>query len=239
MKLAVSSSSFATALREGTLTHLEWLEGCASRLDVDGVVFAVADLPRTDHEYAAQVRKVAVDLGLVPVALDVPGLLDPAGSDQSRTGAVALAAELGAALLRCTTGPAGELPPKMFVLTVEAAKGLAKAAKTANVTVAVSAVAGGVAADLAGLRHLLKDVDSAWLRYEAGVDEDRTALSGRDRVVLERVPLGVDLETADLSRRAWYVLGGEGGSDPFGTLAPAARALRQTEARRLLTGALS
>ena len=239
MKLAVSSSSFATALREGTLTHLEWLEGCASRLDVDGVVFAVADLPRTDHEYAAQVRKVAVDLGLVPVALDVPGLLDPAGSDQSRVNAVALAAELGVALIRCTTGPAGELPPKMFVLTVEASKALAKAAKAANVTVAVAAVAGGVAAALAGLRHLLKDVDSAWLRYAAAVDEDRSALSTRDRIVVERVPLGIDPAAADVSRRAWYVLGGDGGADPFAALAPAVKALRQTEARRLLTGALS
>jgi hypothetical protein len=239
VKIAVSSASFAVALREGALTHLEWLEGCASRLAADGVVFALGDLPRTDAEYAAQVRKVSTDLGLVPVALDVPGLLDPAASDDSRTTALALAVELGAGLIRGTTGRAGELPPKSFVQTVEVAKALAKAAKAANVTVVVAAVPGSVSADLAELRHLLKDVDSAWLRYEAGVAEDRTMLGPRDRVLIERVPLNVDPAGIDLGRRAWYVLGGDGGADPFARVAAAVRGLRETEARRLLAGALS
>ena len=77
MKIAVTSAVFAAALRRGELTHLEWLEACASRLELDGVVLARDDVPRTDREYAAQVKKVATALGLVPVALDVPGLLDP------------------------------------------------------------------------------------------------------------------------------------------------------------------
>ena len=47
----------------GFVDHLEWLELCTSRLDADGVVLALADFPRTDGEYAAQVKKVAVDLG--------------------------------------------------------------------------------------------------------------------------------------------------------------------------------
>jgi len=65
MKVAVTSSSFSAALERGELTHLEWLEACASRLDADGVVLALADFPRTDSEYAAQVKKVATDLGIV------------------------------------------------------------------------------------------------------------------------------------------------------------------------------
>ncbi len=80
----MASSSFAALLRRGSLTHLEWLELCASRLDADGVVFAQADFPRTDGEYAAQVKKVAVDLGIVPLALEVPGLLDPDVPDEDR-----------------------------------------------------------------------------------------------------------------------------------------------------------
>jgi len=215
VKLAVSSSPFRAALRAGTLTHLEWLEGCASRLAVDGVVFALADLPRTDAEYAAQVKKVAVDLGLVPVALEVPGLLDPAGSDESRLAALALAGALGVLLLRGTTGPPGELPPKMFVWTVEVAKALAARAKAANLTVVVAAAPGTTSPDLAGVRHLLKDVDSAWLRYEAGVAEGRDELGPRDRVLIERVPLESDPRTVDVRRPGWYVIEGEGGPDPF------------------------
>ena len=227
MKIAVSSSPFRAALRAGTLTHLEWLEGCASRLDADGVVFALADLPRTDAEYAAQAKKVAVDVGLVPVALEVPGLLDPAGSAESRGTALALARELGVLFLSGTAGPPGELPPKMFVWTVEAAKALAAEAKAANITVAVAPAAGTTAADLAGVRHLLKDVDSAWLRYDADAFALRGELGPRDRVVLERVALGAELTQVDRTRRGWYVVGGTGGADPFADVAAAIARLRE------------
>ncbi len=215
MKIAVSSSPFRAALRAGTLTHLEWLEGCASRLAADGVVFALADMPRTDGEYAAQARKVAVDLGLVPVALEVPGLLDPARSNESRGEALVLACNLGVLLLAGTTGPPGELPPKMFVWTVEAAKALAAEAKAANLTVVVGASAGTTAPDLASVRHLLKDVDSAWLRYDATVADDRAGMGPRDRVLVERFPLGADPTLIDPATRAWIVLDGEADSDPF------------------------
>src|SRR5581483_749469 len=102
-------------------------------------------------------KKVAVDLGLVPVALDVPGLLDPAYSNDSRAQALALARGLGVFLLAGTAGPPGELPPQMFVWTVETAKALAADAKAANITVVVAAAAGTIAPDLPGVRHLLKD----------------------------------------------------------------------------------
>lgn len=226
MKIAVSSSPFRAALRAGTLTHLEWLEGCASRLAADGVAFALADLPRTDAEYAAQAKKVAVDLGLVPVALEVPGLLDPAGSAASRTEALALAGALGVLLVSGTAGPPGELPPKMFVWTVEVAKALAAQAKAANVTVVVAPAAGTIAPDLAGVRHLLKDVDSAWLRYEADVGAPRDELGHRDRVLLERVDLDAQLAEVDRGRPGWYVVTGDEVDDPFGRVAAAIGRLR-------------
>lgn len=226
MKIAVSSSSFRRAFEDGALTHLEWLEGCASRLDADGVVLAEADLPRADHEYAAQVRKVAVDLGLVPVALETPGLLDPAAADETRARSLSLAQHLGCALLLTTAGPAGELPPQMFVWTVDAAKRLSKVAKEANLTVVAMPAAGSVAADAAELRHLLKDVDSAWLRYALPVGADRSALGYRDRVLLELVDLDAGVAPPE-GRRGWFVLRGEGGHDPFTRVAGALEALRE------------
>ena len=74
MKIAVSSAAFAAAFTAGTTTQLEWLDACANELEVDGVVFALADFPRTDAEYLAQLKKSATDLGLTVAgrrALDV------------------------------------------------------------------------------------------------------------------------------------------------------------------------
>ncbi len=235
MKVAVSSSSFAGMLRRGTLTHLEWLEACASRLDVDGAIFALDDFPRTDLEYAAQVKKVAVDLGIVPVALDAPGLLDPERSDEERAAAVVLAAAVGAGLLRTTAGSPGALPPQTFVRMVAAAKAMAKAGKAANVTLAVAPVPGTLVATIADLKHLAKDVDSAWLRYDVPFDDpDRGALGPRERVLVERIPLDASIDETIAARRGWFALTGDGGDDPFAAVASAVRALRAVEARARL-----
>jgi hypothetical protein len=235
LKLCVSSSSFAGAIRRGALTHLEWLEGCASRLDVDGVILGLADFPRTDPEYAAQVKKVAVDLGIVPVALDAPGLLDPARGDDERSAAMDLAAALGVPLLRTTAGPPGDLPPQTFVRTVAVAKALAKAGKMANVTLAVAPAGRTLVATLADLKHLARDVDSAWLRYDVPFDDpDRATLGPRDRVLVERIALGAALDDAAAGRRGWFAIEGDGGNDPFATVAATVRALRAVEARARL-----
>jgi hypothetical protein len=227
VKIAVSSSPFRAALSAGTLTHLEWLEGCASRLRADGVAFALADLPRRDAEYAAQARKVAVDLGLVPVALEVPGFLDPAVPDHARDQAFQVAIGLGVLLVCATTGPAGDLPPKTFAETVDLAKAVAARAKAANVTVAVGTAGGTVGADLAAVRRLLKDVDSAWLRYEAEPADDREGMGPRDRVLVERFPLGADSDRIDGATRAWVIVDGDGGPDPFGRAKAAIDRLRR------------
>jgi len=204
-------------------------------LDVDGAIFGLAEFPRTDSEYAAQVRKVAVDLGIVPVALDAPGLLDPERSDDERAAAVALAAATGVSLLRTTAGPPGDLPPQTFVRMVAAAKAMARAGKAANVTLAVAPAPGTLVASLADLKHLAKDVDSAWLRYDVAFDDpDRATFGPRERVLVERVPLGAPVDESTVGRRGWFALEGDGGEDPFATVAAAVRALRAAEARARL-----
>ena len=229
MKIAVASSSFAALLRRGSLTHLEWLERCASRLDADGVVLALADFPRSDGEYAAQVKKVAVDLGLVPLALEVPGLLDPDRPAEERTAAVALATGIGAALIRVTAGPPGALPPETFARMVAAAKAFVSAAKAANVTLTVAPAAGTLLSGLAEVQNFSKYVDSAWLRYDLpATSSERAQLGARDRVLIESFKLDEDPELlASATRRAWLVLEGDGGSDPFGRASAVLGAIRK------------
>jgi hypothetical protein len=228
VKIAVASSSFAALLRRGSLTHLEWLELCASRLDADGVVLALADFPRTDGEYAAQVKKVAVDLGIVPVALEVPGLLDPDRPSEGRTAAVALATGVGAALIRVTAGPPGDLPPETFARMVATTKAFVSAAKAANVTLTVAPAAGTLLPGLAEVQNFTKYVDSAWLRYDLPASSsERAQLGTRDRVLVEGFGLDEDPQLlASVSRHAWLVVEGDGGDDPFGRVSAVLGAIR-------------
>jgi hypothetical protein len=231
MKIAVTSSSFARVLRRGELTHLEWIEACSSRLGVDGAVFSLADFPRTDREYAAQVKKVATDLGIVPVALDVPGLLDPDLGDEVRAEALALATAIGAALIRVTAGPPGELPPETFARTVASTKTFTSAAKAANVTLTVAPEAESMLGELAALQTFGKYVDSAWLRYDLpAASSERSLLGSRDRVLIERIGLDENPNAfVTPGARGWFVLEGDGGDDPF---------VRVGEAVELVLGAI-
>ena len=215
MKIAVSSSPFSALLLRGDLTHLEWLEACASRLGADGVVYVLSDFPRTDYEYVAQVKKVATDLGLVPLALDLPGLLDPELPDAARMDALGLAAALGVALIGVTAGPPGELPPETFARTVAATKALTSGAKAANITLLLAPAAGTLLADLAAAQNFCKYVDSAWLRY--------------DRPPVLRVRLDEELVNFAGPGRAWVVLEGDGGEEPLARLSAAATVFRAAE----------
>src|SRR5579862_7300506 len=80
MKLAVSSTSFADDFAGGALTQLEWLDLCAAELEADGVVFELRHFPRTDAEYVAQLKKMAVDLGLTVAALRTRSVEEAAGA---------------------------------------------------------------------------------------------------------------------------------------------------------------
>ena len=145
----------------------------------------------------------------MPVALDVPGLLEPERSESAGTAALTLATAIGAALVGVTAGPPGELPPETFARAVAATKRLASAAKAANVTLTVAPAAGSLLPDLATIQNFCKYVDSAWLRYN---------------LPLERISLNGDLAPA--SRRGWLVLEGEGGDDPFASVGAAVERIR-------------
>jgi hypothetical protein len=182
MKIAASSASFAAALAAGELTQLEWLDLCASELEADGVVFELAHFPRLDAEYLAQLKKLAVDVGLTVAALASGGALsgDPLGPLET-------AEALGAPLL-LATAPAGDGAPGWAQLVAHAAAAAAEG-KRRNVTVAVRDVPGTLCPDAAALRQLAKEVDSAWLRFAP----EPSALRDLDapEAILEKSPIAV------------------------------------------------
>jgi hypothetical protein len=232
VRIAVSSSTFRRPLGAGELTQLEWVERCASGLGVDGVLADVTDFPRRDGEYVAQLRKVAIDLGLVPFGLDAAGLLE-SGAGAAGEDALTLARGFGAAVIRTTLPAPGEVPPATFVEAVASAKALSRAAKAANVTLIVAVAPGTIGAALAGVKHLVKDVDSAWLRPcpTALLDE----VGPKDRYpAFMTTPADDPVVVAARASRAWVILDAPAGDRPWDGLADAVAALRHAEAQRLL-----
>jgi hypothetical protein len=232
VRIAVSSSTFRRPLAAGELTQLEWLERCASALGVDGVIADVMDFPRRDAEYVAQLRKVAIDLGLVPFGLDAAGLLEPAAGP-ARDEALALASGFGAAVVRTTLPPPGDVPPATFVETVGVAKAFSRAAKAVNVTIVLAAAPGTLGEDEAGVKHLIKDVDSAWLRACP------TALIGevgpKDRYpAFAATPADDPVAVAARASRSWLILDVPAGDRPWDLVRDGVRALRHADAQRLL-----
>jgi hypothetical protein len=233
MKVAITSTSFDRALAAGELTQLEWLEGCASGLSADGVVFARGHFPRTDADYVAQLRKVAVDLGLVPLAVSDPALLAAQTDAGAARTTIELAAGLGALFVLTELPAAGDVPPAAFVGAVSAAKAAIAVAKSRNVTLLAGVRPGTLGADVPALRHFIKDVDSAWLRFALPAGIDRGGLGSRDRTLLVTVDSTDDLDATaeiDEAARPWLVLTGD-------TSAERVAALRRAGARRMLAPA--
>ncbi len=227
MRIAVSSSTFRRPLDAGELTQLEWVERCASELGADGVVPALLDFPRFDDEYVAQLRKVAIDLGIVPFGIDAPGLLDPAGDPAAIDRAVAVAVGFGAALIRTAAPPPGEVPPATFAETVRVAKVLSRAAKAANVTVVVTTAPGTIAEDLGALRHLIKDADSAWLRACPSALIDDAEVGSKDRFpAFVATPADDAATVAGRTSRAWVILDAPAADRPWDVVGGAIAALR-------------
>jgi hypothetical protein len=223
VRIAVSSLSFRGPLASGELTQLEWVERCASVLGADGVLPAVEHFPRTDSEYVAQLRKVAVDLGIVPFGLDAPKLLEPTAPPGLYEDVIGLAAGFGAAIIRTHLPAPGEVPPASFVEAVAAAKMVAKVAKAANVTIVVAPAPGTLGEDLAAVKRLLKDVDSAWLRAAPPATTDPAEFSPRDRFpALTAIAGETPGAVAEGGRRGWVILDDSGASaDPWGTVSSA------------------
>ncbi len=258
--MAISSASFAGSIAAGNLTQLEWLEGCASALGADGIVFARAHFPRMDAEYIAQLRKVAIDLGLVPLGVEEPNLfglstaagissadrLTSAGhvgfasaeAPTSTAGvltSIDLAFGIGGLFVLTALPPPGDVPPAAFVAAVAAAKEAVRAAKAVNVTLLVRAAPATLAEDVPALRHFRKDVDSAWLRYALPAGADRASLGARDRALVVTVDPGADLDALaeiEESARPWLLLTGE-------VSAERVSALRRAVAKKTLAAASS
>jgi sugar phosphate isomerase/epimerase len=230
MKVAITSGSFDRQLAGGELTQLEWLEGCASELGADGVVFARAHFPRTDEDYVAQLRKVAVDLGLVPLAVADPSLLAPDTEPSARRATIELAAALGAIFVLTVLPAAGDVPPAAFVAAVSATKAAIGIAKSRNVTLLAGIEAGTLGADVPALRRFIKDVDSAWLRFALPAGADRRGMGKRDRALLVNVDAGSEFDAVaeiDEAARPWLLLAGD-------VCAQRVTDLRRAAARRLL-----
>ena len=155
------------AIQAGELTQLEWLDLCAREFALDGVALDVRHFPRTDAEYVAQVKKLAVDLGLTIAAVLCDDLFASPEADGDRPDAAArfrLAAALGAPLLIGRT-PAGDGSPQAWAALVAAARRVARLAKACNVTVGLRNGPETLCPGAVELRRLAKDVDSSWLRY--------------------------------------------------------------------------
>jgi sugar phosphate isomerase/epimerase len=172
MKLACSSTAFDEQLRSERLTQLEWIDLCAHELAADGVVFDVRHFPRIDTDYLAQVKKMAVDLGLTVAAVRHDGFFDADSAHMEQ--ALELALALGAPVL------SAPLPPEVSTSWSEVQARLGNAtshAKRLNVTLAVRNAPHTFAASAHDLKRVSKEADSAWLRYgpdfgalEAGSD---------------------------------------------------------------------
>jgi hypothetical protein len=211
MKVAISSDSFAAELAAGDLTQLEWLERCAAALGADGVVFAREHFAREDREYLAQLKKVAVDLGLVPLGVSEPRLFDAAVSAEERLAAVEIAAGIGALFVLAVLPAPGDIPPATFVAAVGAAKAAVRAAKAQNITLLACSAPGTLGEDVSGLRHFRKDVDSAWLCYAAAAGADRSGAGSRERELLVTLEESTELDVArevDEAARPWLLLRG-------------------------------
>jgi hypothetical protein len=233
VRIAVSSSTFRRPLASGELTQLEWVEHCASVLALDGVLADVVDFPRTDAEYVAQLRKVAIDLGLVPFGLDAAGLLE-APASAARESALALAGGFGAAVIRTALPPPGEVPPASFSEAVATAKAFGRVAKAANVTLIVPPTPGTLGEDLAAVKHLIKDADSAWLRAcPSAVDPALPGARGR-YPAFSATPADDPAAVVARAGSGWVILDAPAGELPWDPVGEAVTALRTAEAQHRL-----
>ena len=136
-------------------------------------------------------------------------------------------------MVRTTLPAPGEVPPATFAEVTGVAKAFGRAAKAANVTIVVAAAPGTLGADLAGVKHLLKDVDSAWLRAcpSALLDD----AGPKDRYpAFAATPADDPVAVAARASRAWVILDVPDADRPWDLARDGVAALRHADAQRLL-----
>jgi len=160
MKLACASGALHREIESGELTQLEFLDLCARELPCDGVVLDVRHFPRTDDDYLAQVKKMATDRGL-----SVAALADSSFFAQAPQGMIEVldrAVVLGAPLIAAPLSGEIECSWSDQLARLNQATALAKAR---NVTLALRNAPGTFAATTHDCKRVVKETDSAWLRY--------------------------------------------------------------------------
>jgi len=160
VKLAAASSALHRTIERGDLTQLEFLDSCAQELAADGAVLDVRHFPRTDDEYLAQIKKMAVDRGLTIAAVsDVAFFASP----EDRMGET-----LRVAVTLCAPLVAAPLVAETALSWSEQLAALGRAtslAKKHNVTLAVRNAPRTFAATTHDCKRVAKETDSAWLRF--------------------------------------------------------------------------
>jgi len=160
VKLACASSALDHTIERGDLTQLEFLDLCAQELAADGVALDVRHFPRSDDDYLAQVKKMAVDRGLTVAAVTDTAFFGAPSERMHETLHVAVA--LGAPLV------AGPLLSETACSWSEQLAALGRAtslAKAHNVTLAARNAPGTFAATTHDCKRVAKETDSAWLRF--------------------------------------------------------------------------
>ena len=183
MKIACAGGALHGEIERGRLTQLELVDLCAREGACDGIVFDVRQFPRTDEDYLAQLKKMAVDWGL-----SIAGLWD-AGFFRAQSEAMLetlrLAVVLGAPLVAAPLAGETDSPWSGQLERLGVATALAK---QLNVTLALRNAPGTFAATTHDCKRVAKETDSAWLRFgpepsSFDAASDAGALSG-DSILL-------------------------------------------------------
>jgi hypothetical protein len=160
MKLACASGALHREIESGELTQLEFLDLCARDLACDGVVLDVRHFPRTDDDYLAQVKKMAVDWGLSIAALSDATFFR--SQRERMTEVLGHAVVLGAPLVSAPL--AGEMECSWSEQLARLGEATS-AAKRLNVTLALRNSPHTFAAGAHDCKRVVKEADSAWLRF--------------------------------------------------------------------------
>lgn len=170
MKLSCSSHSYARMLAAGELTHLEWVDLCATELMLDGVEFVRSHFPRLDTEYVAQLKKLCADRCLTVACLDHDMPFDASDVDRHialLTNSLEIAAGLGAPLVRVHAGPIAGSGALAWRELVRGLGACCIQAKQYNITFALHPEHDSPISSPIDVKRALKECDSAWLRLAA------------------------------------------------------------------------